>query len=84
MRARDGFHCVEVLAGVFECVFRGHEAVYVVFGVYHDFAQQHVLQRGGGFGRLVLRVVAFHCFDEVGEGGVEVAVFGVELTALHV
>jgi hypothetical protein len=75
--ARDGFHRVEVLAGVFERVLRGHERVDVVAEVQHDFAEQHVLQRGCGLERLVLRCVAFHCFDEVGEGGVEVAVFGV-------
>ena len=39
---------------------------------------------GGGGGGLGLRGVAFEGFDEVGEGGVEVVVFGVEHAGLHV
>ena len=84
MRSGDGFHGFEVLARVFEGLFGGHEVVDVIDEVEHDFAEEHVLQCGGGFGGGFLAVVAFERFDEVGEGGVEVFVFGVEHAALHV
>ena len=84
MGARDGFHGFEVLAGVFDGLLRGHEVVDVVDEVQHDFAEEHVLEGGRGFGRFVLRVVAFERFDEVGKGRVEVLVFGVQHAGLHV
>jgi hypothetical protein len=65
-------------------VLGGHQRVDVVAEVQHHFAEQHVLQSRSCFESLVLRCVALHCFDEVGEGGVEVAVLGVQLAGLHV
>lgn len=84
VRARDRLHRLQVLAGVLDGLLRGHQLRDVVVKVQHDLAQQHVLQRGGGLGRLVLRVVAVQRLDEVGEGGVEVLVFGVQHAGLHV
>ena len=84
MCARDRFHSFEVLAGVFHCLLGGHEVVDVVDEVEHDFAEEHVLESGGGFLRLFLRMVPFERFDEVGECGVEVFIFGVEHSGLHV
>ena len=84
MRARNGFHSFEVFASVLDGLFRGHELIDVVGEVEHDFAEEHVLESCRGFLRLVLSMVAVEGFDEVGECGVEIFVFGMKLAGLHV
>lgn len=75
--AGNGFHGFKVLACVFDGLLRGHDLVYVVHEVEHDLAEEHVLECRGGFFGLVLCVVPIQSFDEVGEGCVEIFVFGV-------
>ena len=82
--AGDGLHGLERLAGVLDGLLRGQELVDVVGQVEHDLAEQHVLQRGLGPLRLVLRVVAVQSLDEVAEGRLEVLVLGVQHARLHV
>ena len=82
--ARDGLHRLEVQRRVFLRRLAGEQARHVVGRVEHDFAEQHVLQRGRRFGGVVERGVAVQGLDEVREGRGEVAVFGVQHAALHV
>lgn len=84
VRTSNGLHGLEVLAGILDCLLGGHELVDVVYQVEHNLAEQHVLEGGLGTRALVLGVIAVEGLDEVGECGVEVLVFGMEHTALHI
>lgn len=84
MGASDGFHGFKVLACVFDSLLRGHELIDIIGEIEHDFAEEHVLESCGSFLWFVLCVISIQCFDKVGECGIEILLFGVELARLHI